>query len=245
MTLKLIIINILTLIRIIGTIILVPIYKNCGGFITGILALICYFTDSLDGLLARKWHCSTFFGALFDSVADKLFTILNFIVLYLITPYALIPIIFELLIIIVQFYKYNRNLNIQSNIVGKLKVWILAICVILTFLVTDLSSFHFLPNIMVSAISSFSKDTLYMILLLPAILMEALTLLSYLLELFSPQKFVKKAQEGKKLNISEINAKNKWESFKAIWLNPHFYEEHKNDSYLQNLIDFSKEKNKD
>jgi len=95
MNLKLWIVNILTLIRIIGTIILIPIYNIYGGKVVGIVSLICYLTDSIDGILARKWKVSTFFGALFDGFADKLFTIINFIVLYLITPYALIPIIFD------------------------------------------------------------------------------------------------------------------------------------------------------
>ena len=118
MTLKLIIINMLTLIRVIGTIVLIPIYQNYGGMYVGILALICYLTDSIDGILARKWGASTFFGALFDGVADKLFTIVNFIVLYLITPYALIPILFEIAIIVIQFLKFALKLNVKSNIIG-------------------------------------------------------------------------------------------------------------------------------
>ena len=103
MTLKLIIINMLTLIRVIGTIILIPIYQNFGGMYVGVLAFICYLTDSIDGILARKWKASTFFGALFDGVADKLFTLVNFIVLYLITPYALIPILFVHILTLLSF----------------------------------------------------------------------------------------------------------------------------------------------
>ena len=101
MVLKLIIINLLTLIRVIGTIILVPIYQTYGGYYVSILALICYLTDSIDGILARKLNACTFFGSLFDGTADKLFTIMNFIVLYLITPYAIIPIVIEFLIVLV------------------------------------------------------------------------------------------------------------------------------------------------
>lgn len=233
---KLIIINLLTLIRIIGTIILVPIYNVFGGIYVSLLALICYLTDSIDGILARKWHAATFFGALFDGVADKLFTIINFVVLYLITPYALIPIMFEITIVLVQLFKYKRNLNIKSNIIGKLKVWILAICLVLTFLVSDINSLSFLSLNIKNFISQIPNDTLYFYLLFPAIIMEALTLLSYLLELFSPKNINIFKEKNKEVEIPELKSKSKWLNFKNIWLNPEFYNLHKDDSNLRKLI---------
>ena len=93
---KLLIVNLLTLIRVIGTGVLIPIYKLKGGLIAGIFSLVCYLTDSVDGILARHWKVSTFFGALFDGIADKLFTIVNFIVytnsaIYIISYPNLVP----------------------------------------------------------------------------------------------------------------------------------------------------------
>ena len=108
---KLLIINLLTFIRIIGTIILLPVYYHYGSLAVAGISFICYITDCLDGLLARKFNASTFFGALFDGVADKMLTIMNFIVLFLITPYALIPIIIELLIMLVESIKNFLNKN--------------------------------------------------------------------------------------------------------------------------------------
>lgn len=236
MVIKLLIINFLTLIRIIGVILLVPIYKNYGSYYVGLLALICYLTDSLDGLLARKWKASTFFGALFDSVADKLFTIMNFIVLYLITPYALIPIVFEIFIIIVQLFKYKRNLNIKSNIIGKCKVWILAICVVLTFFVSDINSIAYVNNGIKNMVSSIESYRLYFYIILPAIIMEALTLLSYLLEVFIPQKIsVITSVSNKEIELPKMDDQNKINKFKKIWLNPEFYKEHKDDNNLRKL----------
>lgn len=235
MTGKLLIINALTLVRIIGTIILVPIYMTFGGVYVGYLSVICYLTDSIDGILARKWHASTFFGALFDGVADKMFTIINFIVLYLITPYALIPIVFELLIVLVQIFKFRKNLNVKSNIVGKFKVWILAMCVVATFLISDITNISFLSNTIKDyLLNNFNAD-IYFYLLLPAIIIEGLTLLSYLLDLFNP---VYQEEKIKTLNkIEDIKIKgNKWEKFKNSWLNPEFYEKHKDDNYLRELI---------
>ena len=179
MRLKLILINFLTLIRIIGVILLVPIYQKMGGYYVGLLAFFCYLTDSLDGILARKWQASTFFGALFDGTADKLFTIMNFIVLYLITPYAIIPIIIELLIVLTLFIKLKKKLNLKSNIIGKCKVWVLAISVVLTYFVSDISNIPFLSLSFKNYILNMNHNILYFVILLPSIIMEFLTLLSF------------------------------------------------------------------
>ena len=241
MALKLILINILTFIRIIGTIILIPIYNSFGAFSVSILSMICYLTDSIDGLLARKWRVSTFFGALFDGVADKLFTIINFIVLYLITPYALIPILLEISIVCVLFIKFVLKLNIQSNIIGKVKVWILAMSVVVALFISGINDITFIPIVFKSLFINIPEKTLYLYILLPAIIMEVLTLISYILEIFKPKKIKILNKSKKALKINMLDGKNRWENFKNLWLNPSFYSEHKNDT---NLIDLWKLSNR-
>ena len=235
MFVKLLIVNVLTLIRVIGTIVLVPIYHTYGGYSVSILALICYLTDSIDGILARKFKASTFFGAIFDGAADKLFTLMNFIVLYLITPYAIIPIIIELLIVLVQIMKYHYNYNVQSNMVGKFKTWVLAISVILTFLVSDINRVSFLSETIKTTINGMLPD-LYFWLLVPAIIMEALTLLSYIEEVFNGdnKKEVKVEVENKNTNQST------WKNFKNIWLDPDYYSKHKDDANIRKITKVSK-----
>lgn len=240
MTLKLVFINILTLIRIIGTFILIPIYNSFGAFSASVLSMICYLTDSVDGILARKWNVSTFFGALFDGVADKLFTIINFIVLYLITPYAIIPILLELSIVFVLFIKFVLKQNIQSNIIGKSKVWILAMCVVLALFVSGISDINFISVAIKEYFLNIPPKTLYLYILLPAIIMEFLTLLSYILEIFKPKKIKILNKSKKELKINKLAGKNGWENFKNIWLNPTFYNEHKNDANLIDLWKLSK-----
>ncbi len=239
---KLFFVNLLTLVRIIGTIIIIPIYNIYGGLLAGIISLICYATDSIDGYLARKWQVSTFFGALFDSLADKLLTIANFILLYLITPYALIPIIFELLVIVIQYYKYRKNINIKSNIIGKAKVWVLAICIVLTFFISDINNMPFISSAFKNTINTMPINKLYLILLLPAIISEILTLVSYILEMFDPKKIKILHKDSKELEIPEMNNINKWQKFKNIWLNPEYYQKHQNDSNLRKLMKAVKEK---
>ncbi len=243
MAFKLLIVNILTFIRIIGIVILVTIYNKYGGYVAGWVSFFCYLTDSIDGILARKWHVSTFFGALFDGIADKLFTIVNFIVLYLITPYAIIPIIIELLIIVLQLFKFSRNLNIKSNVVGKFKVWILAVSVVLTFILSDINKVTILPISFKNYINGINPSTLYLILLLPAIIMEALTLFSYTLEIVKPKNIEIFNTKPKKHKIPKLKGKNIWYYIKNVWLNPEFYEKHKDDTNLRDLRNLSKEKN--
>ena len=219
MNIKLFFVNFLTLIRLVGSIILIPIYFKCGGFVVAIISMCCYITDFIDGFLARKWKVATFFGAAFDGIADKLLVIINCILLYLITPYALIPIMFEILTLIVNIFKYKKNYNIKSNKVGKLKVWILAVCTVSTFVISDISIFK-VPN-----------KEYYFWLLIPAIIIEMLTFISYSLELFNNEVII---TENK---VKKTKGK---EHIKSVWLSPEFYYKHKNDTNLKDLKKNSK-----
>lgn len=241
MIIKLIFVNLLTILRLIGTIILIPILKKYGTYTVAILTLLIYFTDVLDGVLARKWKVSTFFGAIFDCIADKLFNIMNFIVLYLITPYSLFCILIELLIVIIQLFKFKKHLNIQSNIFGKIKMWFLAFSIILAYLVSAIDKLTFLSQNIINYIHNCNQERLYLIILLPAIIMEIITLLSYIIEIGKPSNAeALKIEEGNKKRI-KLKGKNKIIYFKDVWFNPKFYEEHKNDINLRDLRKLSKE----
>lgn len=235
MTLKLLFVNFLTLLRVIGTIILIPIYHYFGGLKAGIFSLIFDLTDIFDGVLARKWKVSTFFGSLFDGCADKLFTIINFIILYLITPYALIPIILEIITILLQLVKFANNYNIQSNIFGKIKVWFLTASLVLLFILSDITNATFIPLNIREFILSEPSKTLYFWVLLPAIIMEVITLISYVFEMFKPPKKIVDLDVNKKLKKDDYKDLKGYNYFKEIWLNPTFYKEHSNNTNLKDL----------
>ena len=207
MTGKLLFINFLTLIRIIITIVIIPVYNLYGGFYVSLIVLIGYLTDSIDGILARHWHASTFFGAFFDVVADKTFTIMNFILLYLITPYAII--------------------NVQSNWIGKTKVWILAVSVTLIFLVSDITNIKFLNQELYQFILNITFERLSFYILLPAIIMEILSLISYILEFFQKEK-----KTLKKTTKRTLDNKN----YSTIWFSPSYYQTHKDDANIFELL---------
>ena len=237
---KLLIVNSITFIRIIG-IFLIIFNTDLGGVKIGIMSLLIYLTDVIDGVLARYWNVSTFFGALLDGLADKLFTIVNFIVLYVIVKdIALIPIIIELLIIIIQSFKFTLNMNIQSNKVGKLKIWVLAISVVLTYFVSDISNLTFLGTSIINYLNSIDKNILYSITLGPAIIFEAFTLISYFLEIFFHKNIEAALKPNKKVEKVKLKGKLRFKYLKEVWFNPEFYYEHKDETNLNDLRKESK-----
>ena len=81
--------NKLTILRII----LVPVFVACfylpvegAMYIAAAVFVVAYFTDMLDGYIARKYNLITDFGKLMDPMADKLLTAAAMIML---TAYGL------------------------------------------------------------------------------------------------------------------------------------------------------------
>ena len=230
------IVNILTTFRIIGVFCLLPIYLKLGGAAAACLSIACYLTDLIDGLLARAWHVSTFFGSAFDGVADKSFSVANLIVLFTITKFAIVPILFEFAIIVIQTIKYHRNENVQSSKVGKLKTWIISLTVIILYFLVDIKSLHFLPDTFVNFIISLDQIHLLGIVFIPLYVFEVLTVISYLF-------FLKNIKEDKKIEYPKIeitlkpaiSLKNRFDNFCTMWLNPEFYDKYKDCAGLKEI----------
>ena len=140
--LNFIITNFITLLRVVGIFALIPVYKKYGGFTTFLLSSLCFLTDFIDGFLARNLNASTFFGSLFDALSDKAFLVINLLLLMSISPYAIILIIFELTIALIQSIKYNIGMNIKSNIFGKIKMWVAGLIISVWYLLTDYKVIH-------------------------------------------------------------------------------------------------------
>lgn len=233
----LIIVNILTTIRVLGVIVLVPVFLIKGPGYTALLAMGCYLTDWLDGFIARKFHASTFFGSAYDVLADKLFTCANLLVLLSVTKLAIIPILFEISIIIVSIVKFKKNVNVQSTKVGKAKTWVMGLTVVAVYLIINFDNLSkiFALNI-INYLNSFDKTTLYLIIFTPLYIFEILTLVSYLkfLETYDPNQKYSFKKVPFKLKPQD-GLKNFWYNFKLLWLNNEFYEEYKDSNALREL----------
>ncbi len=132
--LKLIIVNLLTSVRLIGSFLLPFIYYYKGPVVVSVWVLVIFSTDAVDGRLARLWKVETFFGSLLDGVCDKLFSIVSLSILSYIRVIMIIPLLLEIAIVIVNTIAYKDNKNVQSSKLGKRKTILLAATIILSFI---------------------------------------------------------------------------------------------------------------
>lgn len=120
--------NKLTILRII----LVPVFVACfylpvegAMYIAAVVFVVAYFTDMLDGYIARKYNLITDFGKLMDPMADKLLTAAAMIML---TAYGLcspiatfLTIGRELVISAFRLVSATQGVVIAAGKIGKLK----------------------------------------------------------------------------------------------------------------------------
>lgn len=78
--------NVITVARIMGSILLLLVAPFSGSFFA--LYLFCGISDMLDGYIARKFQLSSVLGATLDSLADCFFV---FITLYVVLPVVSLP----------------------------------------------------------------------------------------------------------------------------------------------------------
>lgn len=206
-------VNFMTLIRLIGTILLIPVFVRYGGVKTFYLVALCFITDSLDGTMARGFKCATLFGSLFDGISDKAFLIVNMIILIKITPLALAPIILEIAIASVQSIKYYNNMRLKVSIVGKIKMFVAGIIISLCYLLVD---------------SKYASLKIFSYVLSPLIICEIMTLFSYVKEYFKAKK-ENTLEDKEKRQKEEEKLIKKIRKFKIteIIFYPKFYLEYK------------------
>ena len=200
-----IVVNIITLLRVIGSIILFSIYFNFGSITVGLILTGLFLTDWIDGFLARRFKVSTFFGSIMDSISDKLMAIVSCIILCFINKYMIASIIIEILIIFVNTFALTQKANIKSSYIGKIKTWVLSIAIIAGFFICKENT-----------------NIINLFVALPAIIFELITLIDYF------KKCIK-------VKIVIENKKPKYKEFKEIkkmLFSPEFYEKNKNKTGL-------------
>lgn len=131
--------NILTILRIIGTIPLIILILHNGLTIENfLLFVILGITDFLDGYIARKYNKCSEFGKVMDGVADKFLMLSITIVLLIkkVIPYWTLIIFIRdfIAIVFALYYKKKTNIMVKSNIYGKLKTTLHIITISLTLL---------------------------------------------------------------------------------------------------------------
>ncbi len=225
-TIELILVNTITMTRLIGAVILPFIYYYYGASIVSIIIICLFLTDTIDGFLARKLKVSTFFGSLIDGISDKLLNFISFILLGFINIFMFLPLIIEISIIYTMYSTYRYGGNVQSSKTGKIKTIILDICVILSFILISLPLFKSKLSIINFLI--INTDIIITIL-------SFITLTSCLITLFD---YMKKNNETRE-NPKSIKIKYENKSKKPVKLivkelfDTKYYSEHKNESIMK------------
>lgn len=177
-------VNSVTASRFFASFLIIPIFKTLGGIYASLFSMIFLFTDFIDGQMARKLKASTFFGAAFDGLTDKIFGIICLLILMKINPLVFsIPLLLECGILFEQNKKRKKGLNIQSNMTGKIKTWFLSLSLIGSFLAVDLLNIPefttYIKNFSVDKIASIKQTLSLLSINLPTYIAQILTYKSY------------------------------------------------------------------
>lgn len=202
-------VNILTSARVLGALIIIPVYFKWGGIVASIVAGTLFITDFLDGLLARSFHVQSFFGSIIDAVSDKLLGISVLIVLALINHLYIIPIVLEMGILLVNVISFKIGNNTKTSFKGKIKTNILDIVLVISlFIIADYSISH---------------NSILNIIVIPLIISELVVIIDYII------KASRNTLAQKKANLKIIRKKTSKELWHDLF-DTDFYLKYRNDS---------------
>lgn len=177
--------NILTLSRLLSPFILIPLMYFNKLNLFFIMIIIFSLTDAFDGYFARKYNSISKFGAYLDCFVDKIFALsllisiiikinLSQINFHLVN----INIILEICIGNINIFAFFKKLDPKSTIYGKVKTYFLFITLCLLYL---------------SIIINLSNTFLFIFILI-TIILQIITLISYIYEI---NKNIKKNKKNK------------------------------------------------
>lgn len=187
---KVLIVNAITLTRLLGTFILPLISRKLNIYVLIISFIILFITDFVDGGLARYWSVQTIGGSLLDPLSDKILAVSCLIVFMENHLYYLAILIFELVILSINVYRTFHEENVKSNYIGKIKTWLLSVTLI--FGAINLLKPNLLNDIL--KFININTDCLYInqeIVFISFIItgiFEILTIISYILESIKSKK---------------------------------------------------------
>ncbi len=127
-------VNLITTFRF-GFTLILPILKVKVSNVFFIMSIIALFlTDSIDGILARKFKVQTLYGSMMDTVADKTLSIVLLLMLVKKVDILSIVLLCEILIAIINIVGMAIGKKTQSSLLGKAKMWVLSITIVLSYM---------------------------------------------------------------------------------------------------------------
>ena len=207
--------NIITLTRLISTILRIVYFINDNLTVSIILYIYGAISDIFDGYFARKFSAYSKFGQYLDAISDKLY-VLSLIVLTAIygNYLILIPFVMELIIAIINYLIIKRKKKNYTERVGKFKTVLLFSMMIAALLSIKFYLFYYI-----------------FIILLPLVLYFQLqSIVAYINQLNGKSQEVIPDFKQKKFHEKMILL---WQEFIYYLFNPVFLKkkERKNDRY--------------
>ena len=126
--------NLLTFIRLLSPLFIIPLFLYDKYKQALILVAISTITDIFDGLIARKFNLTSEFGRLLDAITDKFFSLSLLIPLIKINNLYIVLIILELAISISNYSAHYKNKKPKTHYIGKIKTFIEFIFIALCYL---------------------------------------------------------------------------------------------------------------
>lgn len=225
---EIVVVNLITLFRLVGAIILPFIYYNSGTATAAIWILILFLTDAIDGFLARTFKVSTFFGSSMDALSDKMLNAVAFIILGLEYTIMITPLIIEIAIMFNTYSTYRFGGNVQSSKIGKIKTIILDVFVVLSFALLSLPVFN-IDNVIINYLIESTSGFIALFGCIITIL-SIITLIDY-------NKKNKEVRNNKKLTHIKYQKKIK-KNFQEILhtaFDTEYYAKHKDEPIMRQL----------
>ncbi|MBE6138553.1 MAG: CDP-alcohol phosphatidyltransferase family protein [Firmicutes bacterium] len=131
--------NILTISRLLATIPINILYFT-GNFAAALITCgVAALTDLVDGPFARKFNCSSKFGADLDAICDKVFILGMALPIIIQNPFMLLNLGLEVGIIGTNVKAVKNKQAVKSEMIGKIKTVILSTTVVASYLLPILN----------------------------------------------------------------------------------------------------------
>ncbi len=126
-------VNMLTTFRLVIIFLFMILFKNMSSLCFFTSTVLIFLTDFIDGLLARKFEVQTFYGSYMDTIADKFFSIGLVLIIVHDVSFSFFILLGEVFIAVINLIGMIRYKKTKSSILGKIKTWLVAICIILCY----------------------------------------------------------------------------------------------------------------
>ena len=127
-------VNLITTLRFAYTLILAIMKAKISELAFIINIIILFLTDSIDGILARKYKVQTLYGSIMDTIADKTLCIVLMLFLVKKIDMVFVMLIGEILIACINVLATLRGKKTQSRLLGKVKMWFISATIVLSYM---------------------------------------------------------------------------------------------------------------